>query len=526
MRGLFAFVTTVVASADSEEEVGLLQQRLSVGEGIKSDVELDMDCRQGPKNCVKKTTTTTTTIEEIPFCSTRPDTCPGGMVLINPELQCSGNPCSVRECCTRATRPTTTTPTTTTSPTTTPRGAGFEDTEPPTAAPTSQSSVIDQCRIWGDPQVTSFDRLISASFTCNGKFYDDTEADSYKDGDYYLLKSSEIEVQGRFGSGMGTTRSMGREVAVKVGSAVVQIKPHSIWYEGEMVGGGDNQGLWKGDKIGNFKVEVMSSGIALTHDNVEGVLVWMQQVGNAAPAVQTIIHKQSGALTALSGLCGNADGVTANDCTEMMGGVNKVEKEASLFMAAPFDFAGCATAADVQWEWRTMGACSNADTCALKCKGFGANLYYPEFYVKKSVQIAGQVDCYCANLEASQKTAWARFAMPPSKLQLLDATSGKCTAENCADISAGTKLDGQDYCVFKEKAKAVPKLCTDAEKALYTTKCTADDKFQGDAVKQCVSDMCASDDPDSQEAQDGNLMDTFAKESVEISSLWKNLWAR
>lgn len=515
MRGLFAVVTTVVASADSEEEVGLLQQRLSVGEGIKSDVELDMDCRQGPKNCVKKTTTTTTMPEENPFC----DTCPRGMVLINPELQCSGNPCSVRECCTRATKPATTTPATTT-----PKGSGFEDTEPPTTA--APSTVIDECRIWGDPQVTSFDRLISASFTCNGKFYDDTEADSYKDGDYYLLKSSEIEVQGRFGSGMGTTRSMGREVAIKVGSEVIQIKPHSIWYQGEPVGGRDNLGLDEGAETGNFNVEVMASGFAVTHNNVAGVLVWLQQVGNAAPAVQTIIHKESGALTALSGLCGNADGVTANDCTEMMGGTNKVEKEASLFMAAPFDFAGCASAADVQWEWRTMGACSNADTCALKCKGFGQNLYYPEFYVKKSVQIADQVDCYCANLEASQKTAWARFAMLPSKLQELPATLGKCTAETCGDISSGTKLDGQDYCVFKEKAKAVPKVCTDADKVLYTAKCTADDRFQGDAVIQCVSDMCASDDPDNQEATDGNLMEEFNKESQGIAAVWKSLWGR
>ena len=36
---------------------------------------------------------------------------------------------------------------------------------------------LDTCRIWGDPQVTSFDRLISARFMCNGKFYDATEAD-------------------------------------------------------------------------------------------------------------------------------------------------------------------------------------------------------------------------------------------------------------------------------------------------------------------------------------------------------------
>merc|ERR1740117_2367588 len=142
---------------------------------------------------------------------------------------------------------------------------------------------------------------------------------------------------------------------------------------------------------------------------------------------------------------------------------------------------------NVKREWRTMGACSNADTCALKCKGFGSHLYYPEFYLKKSVQITDQVDCYCANLEASQTTAWARFAMKPSKLKELPLTLGTCSAAKCVDIKSGTKLGGSDYCIFKEKEKAVPKVCTEAQKELYTTKCEADDKFTGDAVSQCVS---------------------------------------
>merc|ERR1719469_989786 len=240
-----------------------------------------MDCRRGPKNCVKKTTTTTTTIEENPFCSR----CPRGTV-INRDLQCSGNPCTTRECCTTATTPATTTPATTT-----PKGSGFEDTEPPTEPPTEGPIVLDECRIWGDPQVTSFDRLISAKFTCNGKFYDETEADSYKDGDYYLLKSDEIDVQGRFGAGMGTTRSMGREVAIKVGSEVLQVKPHSIWFQGLEVGGGNQEGLTTGTKAGKFNVQTVGAGILVQHDDVPEVKVWMQQVGNAAPAVQTLIFK-------------------------------------------------------------------------------------------------------------------------------------------------------------------------------------------------------------------------------------------
>jgi len=357
---------------------------------------------------------------------------------------------------------------------------------------------------------------------CNGKFYDDTEADAYKDGDYYLLKSNEIEVQGRFGSGMGTTRSMGREVAIKVGKEVLQIKPHSIWFQGEEVGGGNQEGLWTGTTVGKFNVMTGKSGITVWNDDAPGVELWMQQV--LMGAVQTIIFKEPGALTDLSGLCGNADGVTDNDCSEMIGGANKVEKAGSLFMAAAFDFAGCASAADVQWEWRTMGACSNADTCALKCKGFGSHVYYPEFYVKKSVQIADQVDCYCANLEASQTTAWARFAMPPQKLQELPATLGTCSAATCGDIKSGTKLGGSDYCIFKEKEKAVPKVCTRAQKALYKKRCDADDKFTDEEVAPCVSDMCASDDPDGQEAADGNLMVEFNEAAAEVIAGWKSLF--
>jgi len=121
----------------------------------------------------------------------------------------------------------------------------------------------------------------------------------------------------------------------------------------------------------------------------------------------------------------------------------------------------------------------NSSRCAV-----GMEFYYPEFYVKKSVQIANQVDCYCAHLEASQKIAWARFALTPAMLEELAATSWTCLAASCADTKAGTKLGSNDYCVFKEKAKVIPKECTAAQKMLCTAMCKADDRFTGEAVFQ------------------------------------------
>merc|ERR1719362_215161 len=122
--------------------------------------------------------------------------------------------------------------------------------------------------------------------------------------------------------------------------------------------------------------------------------VWVQQVGSSSPAVQAILVASKGALSDLSGLCGDGDGDASNDCTAMINDVNLVPEGSSLFAAAPFDFAGCATEEEVRHGWRSMHAVGNADTCALQCKGFGEHTYYPEFYVKKS-DTPGLVDCLC-----------------------------------------------------------------------------------------------------------------------------------
>merc|ERR1719225_219927 len=123
-----------------------------------------------------------------------------------------------------------------------------------------------------------------------------------------------------------------------------------------------------------------------------------------------------------------------------------------------------------------MGVVSNADTCALKCKGFGEHLYYPEFTVRKT---AGQVYCHCANLEQSQTTSWARFAMTPDALEALPIRSGRtCSQEICTSVKPS--LQDDDICVFKEKKKSTPRECPDRQRAMFQKKCEED--FQGDDV--------------------------------------------
>jgi len=337
----------------------------------------------------------------------------------------------------------------------------------------------------------SFDGLASANFRCKGKngrenWYNEKTVDSYKDGDYYLVKSAEIEVQGRFGSGMGTTFSMQRELAVKVGAEVLQIKPHAIWFQGAEIATGTNRGL-SGVASGGFTVEKEGSGMMVRHEDVN-IQIWVQQVGSSSPAVQAILFARDGVLSDLSGLCGNGDGNPSNDCTSMIDDENLVPQDSSLFAAAPFDFAGCATSEDVKYEWRAMHAVSNADTCALQCKGFGKHVYYPEFYVKKSHR-SGLVDCYCANLAASQKTSWARFAMSPAKLKSLPQTTRTCSADKCS--ATKPMLASGAICIFKEHEKATPKECSSREKASYKRKCE-DDNFRGNELSACIIDMCAS----------------------------------
>lgn len=374
-------------------------------------------------------------------------------------------------------------PRTTTRP---PRTTTARTNPPQTTRPSGPPGPPDQCKIWGDPQVISFDGLASANFRCNGKWYKESTVDSYKDGDYYLVKSSEIEVQGRFGSGMGTTFSMQRELAVKVGGEVLQIKPHSIWFQGDQIASGNNQGL-SGVASGGFTVEKSDSGMMVQHEDVN-MGIWVQQVGSSAPAVNAIIIASKGVLSDVSGLCGDGDGDASQDCDFMINDASKVPDGSSLFAAAPFDFAGCATAGQVRYEWRAMHAVSNADTCALQCKGFGKHTYYPEFYIKKS-HTQGLVDCYCANLAESQKTAWKAYAMSPSELAGLPKDKGSCSADACSAVTPTLRSDA--ICVFKEHEKATPKECSARENASYKRKCESDG-FSGVELSACIIDQCAS----------------------------------
>jgi len=253
----------------------------------------------------------------------------------------------------------------------------------------------------------------------------------------------------------------------------------------------------------------------------------MQQVIGGSPAVQTVIYKAKGAsLTGLGGLCGNGNGVQMDDCNVMINDVSLVDKKDSLFKAAPYDFAGCTTPDRVQHDWRNMGTVSNADTCAEKCKGFGLDQPYPEFYVKKSPQFRGQVDCWCANLVHSQTTAWARFAMKPKELQELAKSSrtGSCTMEKC--VSLHPRLHDGDICVFKEKeaVEAVP--CIGRKKQSAESACRKSHPEGGALFDGCVIDACNSDNPAEIEQADAEFEQNADAETEIVSKSWTWTWER
>jgi len=468
MRVLLSTLHTLTLA--SIDETGLLQQRISLDEASKTISDLDVDCKHGLHKCDKKKITTQ-----------------------EPTTQ-----------------------------------------EPTTQEPTKPAGSVGECQIWGDPQVITFDKLHSSKFYCkdskrHNKVYkwDDRTIDSYKDGEYYLLKGPAIEIQGRFGAGGGTHRSMQREVALKVGNEVLQVKPNSIWFNGAFSNGGENfVKVEPTDATGGFSItkkHPTSSWISVTHASVHFTM-WLQQVANGgSPAVQALLYKYQGQLTSASsvvGLCGNHDGDRQNDCTGMINDVNLVAEKDSIFMAKPFRFAGCANPQKHSlWGWRPMGWVSNADTCAVKCKGFKD--YHPEFLIKK---VNNGIQCDCANLEKLSKDPHtARHSMSIDQMNSLDQSiSGRpaCSESSCTAVKPILPDQTQAVCIFSETKKSVPKDCPDRARAHFEQKCKKHFGTDED-IAACVIDMCQADDPDAVEAQDVE----FDKEAKERRTEEKRSWS-
>lgn len=342
---------------------------------------------------------------------------------------------------------------------------------------------MKSCLVWGDPQVTTFDGIISARFFFDGTFYDDSQIDTYKSGDYYLAKADNIEVQGRFSAGAGTFRSMMRELAI-TGTALdgmlLVVRPHAITLDGkeiDLVGGAGQSG--------SVTVKQDHDGLLIEFSNDDSVDVWVQQTLNAVNAKIYMMP-----MPGLTGLCGNNDGDQENDKSMMLKDSMKVSGESSIFPGPPIDFMGCAVEADRQLiGWPLKGPVENADLCAIQCK-MGAKSY-PDFYLTKSLHShSAQVNCHCGSI-AENNNAW-NYAHIGKKENLhnLPSSRGSCNEEACMK---SFPILGDELCFFREKAKVEPKICSAKTKQDAKAKC---EESMPSAMEACIIELCNTERSD------------------------------
>jgi len=336
--------------------------------------------------------------------------------------------------------------------------------------------------VWGDPQVWSFDGVQSSGFHFNGQYYDDSKVDSYKDGDYYLVKKHGLEVQGRFWAAGGTYRSSMRELAFVFGNHSLVVKPQSIFLDTNIINAGANDVLLNYNGV--VKVKPEASGLKISLPGDDTLSVWVQQGHDYVNSVITV--KVCDDCGGVSGLCGNADGNGENDRPYMIGGNSSIDEGDDSFMAPPFDFLGCAAIEKI-WvgAWHRANDAANAEMCSLQCKVLVPRIPpYPDFFIQKNaLSHTNQVECYCGDIV--QHAANVHIS-PHEDLSEFKAEMTACSGVVCMNNQPTLTKRGE-LCFFSDRPPVDVPPCTQAKQDLARVHCESTMALE---VQACIIELC------------------------------------
>merc|ERR1719469_36516 len=306
--------------------------------------------------------------------------------------------------------------------------------------------------------------------------------DSYKDGDYYLAKSSTIEVQGRFWAAGGTYRSSMRELAFVFGTHSLVVKPQSIFLDANIINAGANDVLLNYNGV--VKVKPEASGLKISLPGDDTLSVWVQQGHDYVNSVITV--KVCDDCGGVSGLCGNADGNGENDRPYMIGGSSKIEEGDDSFMAPPFDFLGCAAIEKI-WvgAWHRANDAANAEMCSLQCKVLVPRIPpYPDFFIQKNaLSHTNQVECYCGDIV--QHAANVHIS-PHEDLSEFKAEMTACSGVVCMNNQPTLTKRGE-LCFFSDRPPVDVPPCTQAKQGLARVHCESTMALK---VQACIIELC------------------------------------
>jgi len=273
----------------------------------------------------------------------------------------------------------------------------------------------------------------------------------------------------------------------KEGKYTLVVRPAQIFLDGEEICSEANNCY---SECPHIEPEAGGLRIGLEND----VSVWLQQ-GHDYVNAELFVKAAPDFSAGMTGLCGNADGNLEDDKLEMINGASKVSLQDSIFLAPAFRFLGCVAKGKVyDGAWQRQHQASNAEMCALSCKGFQVVPPYPDFWIKKS-QSSGGVDCYCGNIIDNEKSAFGQFEDLYDKntgqyRSTLSSSRGWCNENTCMSRDPYFN-NGNILCVFSDIPATSSHDCTEQTKNEARDQCEAN--FTQDLVEACIVELCNSD---------------------------------
>lgn len=392
------------------------------------------------------------------------------------------------------------------------------------------------CRVWGDPHIRPFDHPPPVGWGAH--FQDEDFAfkhlnltgDNYKNGDYWLVNSDTVKIQGRFWADMSfsSLRMFAVSGSMLDGGKLV-VEPARLWqHVGNIILNGqtleitaDGQEKQHGDGLLSIKAQSFGySGqtfvsIKFTKDSKLELNLLRD---NNFIDLDIGLAKREGKV---SGLCGNMEGKDGkdgnkdgwqDDVQNMVDGASKVQDQDLLFPYAAFDVIGCGSASNVDdgfvmrndgvdAQTRAAGTETLVTLCARTCKGKGASFVLAHADRKTCNQDNDDSECrkcFCAKsatglLEKGRPQRGPPPGVPPpgSTPAMLKPGEGNCSAIKCFEGNMSTGSS----CVYSFKMSAKkPQDCEKGKMQEGLTMCRKCN-LTSLALESCVFDSCFADAP-------------------------------
>jgi len=353
------------------------------------------------------------------------------------------------------------------------------------------------CKMWGDPHLYTFDGLMSSAAPNSG------ELDNYKTGDFWFVKASNVQIQGRTWADMAGEqwgKSSLRKVALTgscTGGKVLIVEPVG-WYaktgrirfDGKTIHEGNGPIEEYKDEYVHIKphtgqydeyntLSTSAGSILITFPQDPSVEIFVMRAANYLDMMVSMKER-----VGVSGICGNMNGDEGDDSVFMSNLASAVPDDEVMFVTPKFELHGCATVSsrenDFPADVAQMSAHNDLDiveACAYECKGYVEGAKRDAFILYED---GGRTRCRCGSKSKARSPIFA----PNTK---------GCTENNCASgIAPSGKTCVYDYDTSHatDTYADCDQMTNNAGRVFCKSKLDPADTDYDKGLKACIADYC------------------------------------